>query len=429
MEDCVNFTNSAFEQQRHGNGCIGLAAENAAALRVFENFGQMRCCPNNGLSSEWMAAAAASNTTLLKYFYPEDPLDAFVKGEIEKTYRPITKGCNLAPNACWCFHVRGSPIKAENPDAWKESDVGKAIDPAATKLDSKKRQIKLHRDLYANIDASSVNASSFVPKAAQVNDSCSCLVPLQPPPQESTCLFSDMRPGKLLAVITACRRLGITHIIEEGRFGGLSALIYAIHGFKVTSIELLPIDFVGRSLKSAAPGVIQVEGDGAVLVPQLVAKARRNGERVAVIFDGEKRRAAYKTYEKVRDQIHLVVFDDSYHENFHRHLDRHEEVAWHTNLDRTYANKYGTKADITQLAPFEQMLKRAAVKLKRQQPDLFRLKDPVTKKWIYGAQQRLRRLVDKEGRLVLPPGGLQDMAHYHFVLVRGGAWKLGDELW
>ena len=79
VEDCVNFTNSAFEQQRHGNGCIGLAAENSAALRVFENFGQMRCCPNNGLSSEWMAAAASSNTTLLKYFYPEDPLDAFVK--------------------------------------------------------------------------------------------------------------------------------------------------------------------------------------------------------------------------------------------------------------------------------------------------------------------------------------------------------------
>ena len=41
----------------------------------------------------------------------------------------------------------------------------------------------------------------------------------------------------------------------------------------------------------------------------------------------------------------------------------------------------------------------------------------------------LRRLVDKAGRLVLPPGGLQDMSSYHFVLVKGGAWRRGDDLW
>ena len=47
------------------------------------------------------------------------------------------------------------------------------------------------------------------------------------------CLFGDMRPGKLLAIISACRAAGVTHIIEEGRYGGLSALVYAMHGFKV----------------------------------------------------------------------------------------------------------------------------------------------------------------------------------------------------
>ena len=41
----------------------------------------------------------------------------------------------------------------------------------------------------------------------------------------------------------------------------------------------------------------------------------------------------------------------------------------------------------------------------------------------------LRGLIDDKGRLVLPPGGLQDMANYHFALVRGGAWRDGDELW
>lgn len=42
----------------------------------------------------------------------------------------------------------------------------------------------------------------------------------------------------------------------------------------------------------------QVEGDGSVLVPHIVSEAPA-GERIAVIFDGEKRRAAYATYRKV----------------------------------------------------------------------------------------------------------------------------------
>ena len=78
---------------------------------------------------------------------------------------------------------------------------------------------------------------------------------LRPIAADGTCLFGDMRPGKLLAVIAACRRIGITHIIEEGRYGGLSTLVYALHGFKVTSVEMLPIDFVAQSLKRMGPYV------------------------------------------------------------------------------------------------------------------------------------------------------------------------------
>ena len=37
---------------------------------------------------------------------------------------------------------------------------------------------------------------------------------------------------------------GVTHIVEEGRFGGLSAYMYALHGFDVTSIEFLPLESV-----------------------------------------------------------------------------------------------------------------------------------------------------------------------------------------
>ena len=62
-----------------------------------------------------------------------------------------------------------------------------------------------------------------------------------------------------------------------------------------------------------------------------------------------------------------------------------------------------------------------AAKLLRKRPDLNR----------NGREAKLKRhrLIDGEGRLILPPGGLQNMADYHFVLVRGGAWKAGDALW
>ena len=63
----------------------------------------------------------------------------------------------------------------------------------------------------------------------------------------------------------------------------------------------------------------------------------------------------------------------------------------------------------------------------QRRPELARWKSKG--KRIRGAKERLRRLVDQHGRLVLPPGGLQSMASYHLALVRGGAWRRGDERW
>ena len=72
-------------------------------------------------------------------------------------------------------------------------------------------------------------------------------------------------PPQILAVITAARLAGVTHIIEEGRYGGLSALIYALHGFKVTSVEFLPLDAATVALKAMAPTdnpIELIDGDG-----------------------------------------------------------------------------------------------------------------------------------------------------------------------
>ena len=55
-----------------------------------------------------------------------------------------------------------------------------------------------------------------------------------------------------LAAVSAARAAGVTHIIEEGRFGGLSAYLYALHGFQVTSVEFLPLDGPKEGLRMLA---------------------------------------------------------------------------------------------------------------------------------------------------------------------------------
>ena len=143
------------------------------------------------------------------------------------------------------------------------------------------------------------NCSSPESKFADLAEKdCSCLAPRQP---GSDCLFGDMRPAKLLSIIAAARVAGVRHIIEQGRYGGLSAYIYALHGFQVTSIELVPLDDVSRSLRHAAPSVSLIDADGRTAVLDAVAKAAA-GERLAVIFDGEKRLAAYETFRQIKSE-------------------------------------------------------------------------------------------------------------------------------
>ena len=69
--------------------------------------------------------------------------------------------------------------------------------------------------------------------------------------------------------------LGVTHIIEQGRYGGLSAWLYSLHGFKVSSIELLPLSEVSEALRRRAPEVTLIDGDGRAEVQRLCE--RRTG--------------------------------------------------------------------------------------------------------------------------------------------------------
>ncbi|KAL1528307.1 hypothetical protein AB1Y20_009663 [Prymnesium parvum] len=154
-------------------------------------------------TSEWMAQITSSNATLLEYMYPKDVAAAYERADIRTAWRPITRGCQIVPAGCYCFHVNGSPLKRSQPfKSLNEVHLRKA-------------------NLWHKLPGSMEQLAA---------DNCSCVAPAS---EGEDCLFGDMRPGKLLAIIATCRAAGVTHILEEGRYGGLSALVYALHGFKI----------------------------------------------------------------------------------------------------------------------------------------------------------------------------------------------------
>jgi len=232
---------------------------------------------------------------------------------------------------------------------------------------------------------------------ARRNCSCFAQRPAAPP-----CLFGDMRPAKHLAIIAACRAAGVTHIIEQGRYGGLSAYMYALHGFKVTSVELLPLSEVTDALRTLAPGVSLVDADGRASVVELVRRAPPK-ERLAVIFDGEKRQTAYETFTLVKSRLALAAFDDTNLDlgSFPRLLEERGERAWHT-WDCAYMR---THHDASQLAQMDGRLRTAANALAQTNGD---------------AKMRRQGLIDPAGRLIFH-GGMEDLSRFHTSLVLGGA--------
>lgn len=320
------------------------------------------------LTRESVLAWAGSNSTLLRYLYP-----ATEPSSVREGWRPLTRGCRVVPSGCWCFHVAGSMVKADNP-----------------------RGLRQCAPKDRTLDCSDPSQGFF----AQARRNCSCFAQR---PAASPCLFGDMRPAKLLAIIAACRAAGVTHIIEQGRYGGLSAWMYAHHGFRVTSVELLPLAEVTSALGALAPAVRQVDGDGRAEVLRLVGAAAA-GERLAVIFDGEKRQTAYATFRRVKQRIALGVFDDTNLDDgaFPRELREAGEEAWHT-WDCAFMRRHG---DAAPLGTVDALLRGAATTLVRRAAD-------------GGAMLRRRRVVDEKGRLIFH-GGMEDLSRFHSTLVRGG---------
>ena len=104
------------------------------------------------------------------------------------------------------------------------------------------------------------------------------------------CMTAGRRePGTTLVTIALARAAGVRHIIEEGREGGLTAMMYSMHGLRVTSVEYAPLEDVEHGLQALAPDVVRINGDGSRLLPELVANmSDAQAAETAVFFDGAK---------------------------------------------------------------------------------------------------------------------------------------------
>ena len=99
-------------------------------------------------------------------------------------------------------------------------------------------------------------------------------------------------------------------LLVDGR--ELAVLNAAVHGFKVTSIEFLPLDGPTEALQVWVPGMRLLTGDGSALVPSVVANmSDAEAARTMVIFDGEKRFDAWPTWKQVQTRVAIGIFDDT----------------------------------------------------------------------------------------------------------------------
>lgn len=253
--------------------------------------------------AQLMADISYTNETLLGYFFPAEPPPQ--PPDVQQTWWVQTPKCKRS-QTCWCVHVTGSRDKTVNPN------------PRACEWTKGKSLMTRSMDLgKCNYRGSRHN--------------CSCTTGAGEP-----CLSSNMNPGTIVSNIALARRGGVKHIIEEGREGGLTALIYWLHGFTVTSIEYSPIDEVSTALREMAPGVVQLDGDGRQLVPELVRNmSRREAAQTMIFFDGEKRTFAYDTFGKVKDRVAFAAFDDATAE-FGRFMSTKGEIWWQVATEPLY---------------------------------------------------------------------------------------------
>lgn len=300
--------------------------------------------------SRLMLDAVGSNETLLRYALPRA---STIVNDVQRNWVLHTATCEVATD-CYCYHVQGDMSRKHNPNGWQR---------CAPKF------------VTMNCSDEALQAAGL--KRFGGGKNCCCL-------RGPLCMFTDMRPIKILAAIAVARAAGVTRIVEEGRFGALSTFMYALHGFEVVSIEFLPLSGPTDGLQQLAPQIKRLDGDGRVLLPRVLKKSEAH--RTMVIFDGEKREYAWETFDKLRDRMAVAIFDDSNEKTngifFNKWLTKKGETWWWTR-DTRFVNLVQTKE-----APALHLAKP--------------LQERHECKW---------------------HGGVHQLNKFDFTIVRAGAWK------
>lgn len=272
-------------------------AESPLPTRSNEPSAGLNGSATSGPLDEFMLqnSRSATNSDLRKFLFPSSA-DCGGDGDVNRHFRLFSRSCKVSEN-CYCDHIKGTMEKDVNTDG---------------------------KNCGGNPDQGSATSSSEGTFRDCSKHTCACLVERE---RNSGCLFSDMKPSKILAVVATARSLNVDHVIEAGRFGGLSALVYAELGLSVDSVEYLPLDMVTRALNASGKNISLYNGDDRDIVPKLVEK-HQGPKRVGVIFDGSKRFQAYEIYKKIKDQVAFAVFDDADMGAFDKFLNRNEKYVW-----------------------------------------------------------------------------------------------------
>ena len=283
----------------------------------FEQLAHRESFRNETLLDYFFPRTRSADAQKMSYFFPR-PTNAQLQNlsvDVRRRYSRILPGCVQSSN-CYCVHVRGSRDKGANPNPqWCEGGIMGASALWST---------------YGISKTGSLNRCT----QEMLTATCKCTTGRGAP-----CLYATLNTGAQVSAIALARAAGVDHIIEEGREGGMSAFIYAVHGFRVTSVEYLPEAESTTALRQMAPSIALVSGDGSQIVPALVARmSDAEAARTMIFFDGEKRMYAHRTYRAVRERVGLAAFDDSRIPSFHHYLDRENETWWESGHDRSMAD-------------------------------------------------------------------------------------------
>ena len=149
----------------------------------------------------------------------------------------------------------------------------------------------------------------------------------------------------------------------------------------------------GCEARSKVTDVAALNTLGTVILPRLtLGLTQKEAQQTMVIFDGEKRFGAWRTYQKIKEKVAVAVFDDTNigadGAQFVRHL-KQREVQFGTTDSLWDCYRQTEKGPLSMLQPLQQ-LKTAG------------------------------------GRRPQWHGGIHNLAYFHFSIVAGLGWGQGE---